>query len=683
MKFPLFLVLAVFCLIVPPPALAGRALALVYDDSGSMRSDERWLYANYALQTLIALMGRDDHLHLVAMSAPERVETLADSFARRRAIERLQHANAPAKNTPTPYRAVETAMNALAERLGGTEEPWLVVITDGVFDETGPAPDLTARERAFSDFLSTTGAHPVILLIGGGADRRLADAWRRAGQAEILQATDSEQIVERVRDIASVLNARDRQPADLGAHQDGQEIWLSPRFPLRRLTVLAQGDGRNRRLTRVAGITARNGEVRAERFDLAMVQPARRGGRSVGMVTHIWPAAPAAPLPEGHEALRLTFADPVGQGDVQLFPEVAARLEVELRGAAGTRFAPDRNGVIPICAGQRVQVVARLVTDTGSSLTETQADTGGFVAAFFLDDQAATAMPLNPEKTEFAGDLSIAPGTALLSASVSYPGYFSFRSRLFRLQAAVCKPKTLSLEVDTTGFRKRLAELEQGSVLLRPKLDGQSPTAAQFGSFTARLGNDPDLRFTLEPDAAATLWVLRPKLRAGCACLTATGPQSLRIAVESTEGLQAETVVNLTVEDPGWWARCRGWVLGLLAALGFLWYVVGIHQKPRFRQGTVIFYERGGRRRTEPLPGSFIQRWLIPFRPERRRLGDVVFVAGRSGAHILLAKETQNERMSLAGQPLDEPGRRDLVLANGESLRIAGRQPETYTYSSL
>ena len=34
----------------------GKVVSLVYDDSGSMRNNDRWKYANYALQSLVALL---------------------------------------------------------------------------------------------------------------------------------------------------------------------------------------------------------------------------------------------------------------------------------------------------------------------------------------------------------------------------------------------------------------------------------------------------------------------------------------------------------------------------------------------------------------------------------------------------------------------------------------------------
>jgi hypothetical protein len=659
-------------------AVAGRSVALVYDDSGSMRDEERWLYANYALETLIALMGREDRLHLVAMSAPDRPEVLADAAARRRAIDRLKRARLPVKGTPTPYRAVRTAMDALRREAGG--ERWLVVITDGVFDA---GADGAGREREFLEFVAATGAHPVVLLIGGGADRSLAEQWRRTGQADLFQATDSAGIVDRVRDVATLLNARHQQPAAQDASQGGNEMRLSPRFPLRRLTVLSQGDGRGRVPARLSGVFVESAGVEREQFELAMVQAPKQGGRSEGVVSHLLPRPAGSVIPEGRDRLRLVFDSPVDRADLRVYPEVAARLEVELRDGRGRRLDGGAGSEIRVCAGQRVRVVSRLVADDGRALAEGRPDRGDFAAAFQLDDGPRSPMALDAAGREFTGEFQARPGTASLSASAAFPGYFDFRSRVFRIVVEACRPKDLTVEVDGDAWRPDPAELEQGYVRLSPRLDGLTLDAAEFAGWEARVVSDTPVRFELEADPGAAAWRLRPRYAWGCLCLTPTGPQAVRVEVAAADGRRLEVAVPLEVAGMPWWERCRTWLWGGLAAALALWYLVGVLRKPRFRPGTVVFHERNGRRTTVALPGPFASRWLVPYLPERRSVGEVVFKAAPTSARIWLARETQSDRMALAGQPIDGPGRRDLALANGESLRIAGRHAETYTYSSL
>jgi hypothetical protein len=674
----LLLLLLILAAAGASPALAARSVALVYDDSGSMRDEERWLYANYALETLLALLGREDRLHLVAMSAPGRAELLADAAARRRAIERLKRARPPAKGTPTPYRAVRTAMDALRREASG--ERWLVVITDGVFDA---AADGAGREGEFLAFVAETGAHPVVLLIGEGADRSLAEAWRRQGQAALFQATDSAGIVDRVRDVATLLNARQQQPAALDAAQDGNAIRLSPRFPLRRLTVLSQGDGRGRVPARLTGVAVESAAVEREQFEIAMVQAPKQGGRSEGVVSHVLPRPAGTVIPEGRDRLRLFFDAPVDRAELRVYPEVAARLEVELRDGRGRRLDGGAGSDIRVCAGQPVRVVARLTTDDGRALAEGRPDRGDFAAAFQLDDGPPRPMALDAPGREFTGQLQASPGSASLSVAASFPGYFDFRSRVFRIAAETCEPPALSLEVDSGAWRADSAALEEGSVRLSPRLDGAALDAAEFAGWQARVVGDPALPFTLEANPAAAEWRLRPHYRWGCRCLTPTGAVPVRVAVTAADGRHLEVAVPLAVAESSWWERCRTWFQGLLASALALWYLAGVLRKPRFRPGTVVFHERNGRRSTVALPGSFASRWLIPYRAERRSIGEAAFKATRSSARILLAKETQHERMTVAGQPIDEPGRRDLPLANGESLRVAGRHAETYTYSSI
>lgn len=37
-----------------------RTISVVYDDSGSMKKNDKWVYANYAFQTLISLLDKKD-----------------------------------------------------------------------------------------------------------------------------------------------------------------------------------------------------------------------------------------------------------------------------------------------------------------------------------------------------------------------------------------------------------------------------------------------------------------------------------------------------------------------------------------------------------------------------------------------------------------------------------------------
>ena len=69
-----------------------RVVSLVYDDSGSMRNNDRWKYANYALQSLVALLDEKDKFSYVPMSKPnEPLNISLTKDKRQTEIEELEH----------------------------------------------------------------------------------------------------------------------------------------------------------------------------------------------------------------------------------------------------------------------------------------------------------------------------------------------------------------------------------------------------------------------------------------------------------------------------------------------------------------------------------------------------------------------------------------------------------------
>ncbi len=136
-----------------------KIVSVVYDDSGSMRNAERYLYAQYAIQMLMALLGENDTLVIVPMNRDIGYEVDLASADRGKAISDIMALkyNVGTNNEKyvfdipdggqTPIKSVDTAIGELKERglkdgdhlaesLENTEH-WLVILTDGEF---GDAP---------------------------------------------------------------------------------------------------------------------------------------------------------------------------------------------------------------------------------------------------------------------------------------------------------------------------------------------------------------------------------------------------------------------------------------------------------------------------------------------------------------------------------------------------------------
>ena len=83
---------------------AKKIISVVYDDSGSMKGD-RWVYANYATQALIALLNEQDELYLTYMSSPSKAEKV-DLGNIEKVIQNIQNWN---HTGSTPGQAIDTA----------------------------------------------------------------------------------------------------------------------------------------------------------------------------------------------------------------------------------------------------------------------------------------------------------------------------------------------------------------------------------------------------------------------------------------------------------------------------------------------------------------------------------------------------------------------------------------------
>ncbi len=89
-----------------------RVVSLVYDDSGSMRNNDRWKYANYALQSLVALLDEKDKFSYVPIGKPN--DPLNISLTKDKRQTEIDWAWKTYLNTP--FSAVETAMQSIKRK---------------------------------------------------------------------------------------------------------------------------------------------------------------------------------------------------------------------------------------------------------------------------------------------------------------------------------------------------------------------------------------------------------------------------------------------------------------------------------------------------------------------------------------------------------------------------------------
>lgn len=118
---------------------ARKVVSVVYDDSGSMKSDNRNCFASYAAQVFGSLMNERDLLNISFMKGADKDIVVNDlSAAKRDALINQIYEATKKSDSETPYGTVTRALeylleNGMREKGKRTDDTryWLVVTTDG------------------------------------------------------------------------------------------------------------------------------------------------------------------------------------------------------------------------------------------------------------------------------------------------------------------------------------------------------------------------------------------------------------------------------------------------------------------------------------------------------------------------------------------------------------------------
>lgn len=210
---------------------AKKVISVVYDDSGSMEG-ERWVYANYAMQALTALLNAQDELYITYMSEP--------SVAKNVNLSDIEGAVSDIRSWDqsggTPGEALDTAkkkLNSLSEEDTSTQF-WLVILTDGEIDMSSTIQN---KLNSFKGIKMSNGSvlNVVYLAMGPGAIPAGAD---EKNGLYTFQAENPSQIARTMTDIANLVSSR--LNADTVTQVDNTTVSFKSDLPLYSISVLTQ-----------------------------------------------------------------------------------------------------------------------------------------------------------------------------------------------------------------------------------------------------------------------------------------------------------------------------------------------------------------------------------------------------------------------------------------------------------
>ena len=249
-----FVMLLSIVLALPVPASAEslyirKIVSVVYDDSGSMTGD-KWAYANYAMQAFCGMLNSEDQLFVTYMShsqqqvnyEPEKIDLSSGGI--QASVNSIRNHTSSGS---TPYKAVEKAF----EKLKTVNDPnpntqyWLVVITDGDFDEIYSAGNsekkkfLNDKFETYTETMMPNGTKPQVTFLGIG---NVASPDQDTNQGiYTYSASSSKAIIGAMSEMADRISGRTRLQSNAVKKIDDNTIRVSSAIPLLNIAVFAQG----------------------------------------------------------------------------------------------------------------------------------------------------------------------------------------------------------------------------------------------------------------------------------------------------------------------------------------------------------------------------------------------------------------------------------------------------------
>jgi len=226
-----------------------KIVSVVYDDSGSMKG-KKWAYANYAMQAFCGMLNSDDQLFITYMSHskqrenynPETIDLSAEGI--QGSIDSIsKHSDSDS----TPYTAVETAYNKLksVNDSNHNTQYWLVVITDGEFDECVSMNDADQKQflnenfKDYSESVMSNGTNPQVIFLGIGGI--VSPDENQSKGIYTYSASDADDITDAMAKMADRISGRTRLRNDDVKKIDDNTMQVSSSIPLLNIVVFAQG----------------------------------------------------------------------------------------------------------------------------------------------------------------------------------------------------------------------------------------------------------------------------------------------------------------------------------------------------------------------------------------------------------------------------------------------------------
>nr|WP_088327579.1 vWA domain-containing protein [Bacillus cereus] len=665
-----------------------RVVSLVYDDSGSMRNNDRWKYANYALQSLVALLDEKDAFSYVPMSKPN--DPLNISLTKDKRQTEIEGIGAWKTYLNTPFSAVETAMQSIKKEadIDGKREFWLIVLTDGAFndlekDKVGGKEQITQKLAQFKKDMDAKkiSLHPILITMEEDLGQQekaqlntFKEIWKKEINGVTMPSSGEDGIVKSVNQVAALVANRDpfsSVESIVKTKVVGKKVEITTPFPLKRMTLVRQSPSLpDYQVTQIS---------KPLQLQSSFSIHAPGEAKLFGNIVHI--------STENEEVIKpgtytIEVDRDIEKEGLQVLVEPALNYTV----STYDKEDKDRRNVEELYEGVTVVIEAKP--------TELPVQSSYFQAEVEIDGKQYT-MKWDDKRHVFYYETKLTKGLVRGKVHMNIKGFYR-QTKEFKIETT--KKPALSLRTVTKDYEEKVTNLENSKpFIIQPQLDDKPMTEEAVKKLLKSIGvtSKQSINYEIKQHGNQIYIYPRPHY-SDTFNFTDTGTVEATIVVQDLKLQEVKKNITLHIQNAPFYEK-YALIFKFVIPITLLLLIVGIIVlgwivRPRFHRKALLYYEwdqevaKDWLYQSEPelLKNKWWKHYFgIPFRAERKTVQSVTFIAKKGSKSIFVAKESQVVGMIIDGMFIteDEVGMEHKTLYPNELLVIdRGYGKEIYRY---
>ncbi|GAB6471676.1 vWA domain-containing protein [Bacillus cereus group sp. MYBK71-2] len=665
-----------------------RVVSLVYDDSGSMRNNDRWKYANYALQSLVALLDEKDTFSYVPMSKPN--DPLNISLTKNKRQTEIEGIGAWKTYLNTPFSAVETAMQSIKKEadIDGKREFWLIVLTDGAFndlekDKVGGKEKITQKLAQFKKEMDAKkiSLHPILITMEEDLGQQekaqlntFKEIWKKEINGVTMPSSGEDGIVKSVNQVAALVANRDpfsSVESIVKTKVVGKKVEITTPFPLKRMTLVRQSPSLpDYQVTQIS---------KPLQLQSSFSIHAPGEAKLFGNIVHI--------STENEEVIKpgtytIEVDRDIEKEGLQVLVEPALNYTV----STYDKEDKDRKNVEEMYEDVTAVIEAKP--------TELPVQSSYFQAEVEIDGKQY-AMKWDDKRHVFYYETKLTKGLVRGKVHMNIKGFYR-QTKEFKIETT--KKSKLSLQTVTKDYEEKVTNLENSKpFIIQPQLDDKPMTEEAVKKLLKSTGvtSKQSINYEIKQHGNQIYIYPRPHY-SDTFNFTDTGTVEATIVVQDSKLPKVKKDITLHIQNAPFYEK-YALIFKFVIPITLLLLIVGIIVlgwivRPRFHRKALLYYEwdqevaKDWLYQSEPelLKNKWWKHYFgIPYKAERKTVQSVTFIAKKGSKSIFVAKESQVVGMIIDGMFIteDEVGMEHKTLYPNELLVIdRGYGKEIYKY---